>query len=215
MLRHLAWVGCLLVVVTGAVVHGAATHRWSALSPDPARAEAVHAHTIAVADYTATDYPSELPVKERSRVTCRQYTSPSGRTPVTVSITSGPSGAVSTHTPDVCYPGSGYKMANAPHTESIDLPGGGKATYMVAEFEKKTATTFDRHRVRWSWTTDGAWGVPDRPRFAFLAAPELYKLYVVTGVPMEDADKSDADNPVVKAFVAATFAQYADLLSGK
>jgi hypothetical protein len=215
MLRTLAWVGCALIVVTGAVVHGAATHRWSALSPEPARAEAVHAHAIKLADYTPTDWPSEMPVKERSRVTCRQYTSPSGRTPVTVSITSGPSGAVSTHTPDVCYPGSGFKMMKAPRTESIDLPTGGKATYLVAEFEKKTATTFERHRVRWSWTTDGTWVVPDRPRFAFLAAPELYKLYVVTGVAMDDADKTDGDSPAVKAFVAATFSQYAGLLAGQ
>src|SRR4051812_15417098 len=99
MLRKLAWVGCVLVIITGAVVHGAATHRWSALSPDPGRAEALHAHTIPLADYTAKDFPSELPVNEHSRVTCRQYTSSSGRTPVTVSITSGPAGAVSTHTP--------------------------------------------------------------------------------------------------------------------
>lgn len=215
MLRTLAWVGCALVIVTGAVVHGAATHRWSALSPHPGRAEATHAHVLGVADYTATDWPSEMPVKERSRVNCRQYTSPSGRPPVTVSITSGPAGAVSTHTPDVCYPGSGYRMAKAPRTESIDLPGGGKATYLVAEFEKKTATTFDRHRVRWSWSTDGNWVVPDRPRFAFLTAPELYKVYVVTAVPMDDADKTDGDSPAVKAFVAAAFAQYSGLLSGQ
>jgi hypothetical protein len=122
---------------------------------------------------------------------------------------------VSTHTPDVCYPGSGFKMMKAPRTESIDLPTGGKATYLVAEFEKKTATTFERHRVRWSWTTDGTWVVPDRPRFAFLAAPELYKLYVVTGVAMDDADKTDGDSPAVKAFVAATFSQYAGLLAGQ
>jgi hypothetical protein len=215
MLRKLAWVGCVIVVVTGAVVHGAATHRWSALAPEPARGEAAHAHTVKLADYTANDWPSEMPVKERSRVTCRQYISPTGRTPGTVSITSGPAGAVSTHTPDVCYPGSGYKMARTPRAETIDLPGGGKATYLVAEFEKKTATTFDRHRVRWSWTTDGTWGVPDRPRFAFLTAPELYKLYVVTAVPPEDADKTDADSPAVKAFVAAAFGQYAELLAGK
>lgn len=215
MLRKLAWIGCVLVVVTGAVVHGAATHRWSALTPNPARGEAAHAHTIKLADYAATDWPSEMPVKERSRVTCRQYISPTGRTPGTVSITSGPAGAVSTHTPDVCYPGSGYKMARTPRTETIDLPGGGKATYLVAEFEKKTTTTFDRHRVRWSWTTDGTWVVPDRPRFAFLTAPELYKLYVVTAVTPEDADKTDVDSPAVKAFVAAAFGQYAELLAGK
>lgn len=215
MLRKIAWVVCVLLVVTGAVVHGAATHRWSLMSPNPARGEAAHAHTIKLADYAANDWPSEMPVKERSRVTCKQYLSPSGRTPATVSITSGPAGAVSTHTPDVCYPGSGFKMVRQPRTESIDLPGGGTATYLVAEFEKKTATTYDRHRVRWSWTTDGTWTVPSNPRFAFFTAPELFKLYVVTAVPPEEADKKEDDSPAVKAFVVAAFGQYANLLSGK
>jgi hypothetical protein len=220
MIRTVSWVGCLLLVAVGAVVHGAATHRWSALTADTARSEAAHAHAVNFADYSCVIAPSELPVKENSRVTCRQYTSPAGRQPVTVSITSGPAGAVSTHTPDVCYPGSGYKMVKAPRKETIDLPGGGTASYLVAEFEKKTATTFDRHRIRWSWTADGGWEVPDHPRFAYLRvaffnAPELYKLYVVTSVMPEDADRTDTDPPAVKSFVAAAFAQYAGLLSGK
>lgn len=214
MLRTLCWIGCLVAVVTGAVVHGAATHRWSALAPDPVRAEAAHAEPVLFADYTSTDIPSSLPVKERSRVTCRQYVSSSGRPPVTVSLTSGPAGAVSTHTPDVCYPGSGFKMVKAPRTETIDLPGGGTATYLVAEFEKKTTTSYDRHRIRWSWTADGAWVVPDRPRFAFLNAPELFKLYVVTSVPPDEIERTD-DTPAVRAFVAAAFARYSQLLSAQ
>lgn len=214
MLRTVGWVGCVALVVAGAVVHGAATHRWGALAPDPARAEAAHALSVSLADYTAADVPSSLPVKENSRVTCRQYTA-SNRPLVVVSVTSGPAGAVSTHTPDVCYPSSGYTTAKAPRKETIDLPGGGTATYLVAEFEKKTATTFDRQRIRWGWSTDGTWTVPDHPRFAYLNSPELYKLYVVTAVAPEDADKADGDSPAVRQFVAAAFAQYGGVLSGK
>lgn len=214
MTRIICWVGCAALVIGGAVVHGAATHRWGALAPDPARSEKAHTHAVQFADYTGADFPSSLPVKERSRVTCRQYTSPSGRQPVTVSITSGPAGAVSTHTPDVCYPGSGFKMVKAPKKETIDLPGGGTATYLVAEFEKKTATTYERHRTRWSWNTGSGWTVPDMPRLAFLNAPELYKVYVVTAVPFADAEKGEPDSPAVKQFVAAAFGQYAGLLGG-
>ena len=121
MIRIAGWVGCIALVVGGAVVHGAATHRWGALAPDPARSEAAHTHAVQLADYAGTVVPSSLPVKENSRVTCRQYLSPTGHQPVTVSLTSGPAGAVSTHTPDVCYPGSGFVMAKAPKKETIDL----------------------------------------------------------------------------------------------
>lgn len=214
MIRTACWVGCTLLVITGAIVHGAATHRWSVISPDPAKAEAAHALNVSLADYTAADVPSSLPVKENSRVTCRQYTAPN-RPLVVVSVTSGPAGAVSTHTPDVCYPSSGYQTVRPPKKETVELPGGGTATYLVAEFEKKTATTFDRQRIRWAWTTDGTWAAPDNPRVAFLTSRELYKLYVVTSVPPEAADKNEGDSPAVKQFVAAAFAQYAALLSGK
>jgi hypothetical protein len=213
-IRTLSFALCGVLVATAAVVHGAATHRWSMLNPDPARAAAAHAHVITLGDYRSKDIPSELPVKERSAVSCRQYTSPTGLPGVVVSITSGPPGAVSTHTPDVCYPGSGYKMLRGPKLETISLPGGGEASYMVADFEKKTATTFERQRVRWSWSVGKGWGVPDRPRFAYLREPELFKLYVVTGLAADD-DRGDPDRPAVKSFVAAALSQYAGLLSGR
>jgi hypothetical protein len=213
MIRSVGWILCSVLVVSAAVVHGAATHRWSALAPDPARAAAAHAHAVALFEYAAKEIPSELPVKERSTVSCRQYTAPGGRPPVVISFTSGPPGAVSTHTPDVCYPGSGFAVVKPPRTETLDLPNGGRATYLVAEFERKTATTVERQRVRWSWTADGTWQVPDRPRFAFLNQPELFKMYVVTALPPGGAG-SDADPPAVREFVAAAFAQYADILSG-
>ena len=211
MFRTISYSVCGLLVVTGAVVHGAATHRWSMLNPNPARAGAAHGHVIHLADYRSKDIPSELPVKERSSVTCRQYTSPSGLPCTVVSITSGPPGAVSTHTPDVCYPGSGFKTVREPKLETIALPNGGEASYMVADFEKRTATSVERQRVRWSWSTDGKWTIPSRPRFAFLREPELFKLYIVTGLPTDD--RVDQDSPAVKSFVSTAFEQYSGQLS--
>lgn len=213
MMRTASFLLCGLLVAVAAVAHGAITHRWATLQPNPERAAAAHAHVIALADYQSKDIPSELPVKERSSVTCHQYTSPSGNPAVVVSITSGPPGAVSTHTPDVCYPSSGYATVRPPKRETIDLPGGGTASYMVAEFEKKTATTVERHRVRWAWSAGAGWDVPDSPRLAYLKQPQLFKLYVVTAVPPGDSS-ADGDPPAVRTFVAAAFAQYAGLLAG-
>jgi hypothetical protein len=131
---------------------------------------------------------------------------------VVVSLTSGPPGAVATHTPDVCYPAGGYKTVKSPKVETVDLPGGGTATFLVAEFEKATASGQpDRHRVRWAWTTDGKWGVPGNPRFAFVRSPELFKLYVVT--PVDPAASGTDDPPAVRAAVAECFAQYGTVLS--
>jgi hypothetical protein len=215
MLRWIATGLCVLVVVGAAVVHGASTHRWSMLNPSPARAEAMHAHTIAHGDYTSVDVPSEMPVWERSIVTCRNYTSPSGLPPIAVSMTSGPAGAVSTHTPDVCYPGSGYKTVKAPRKETIELADGTKATYLVADFERRTSSSYVRQRVRWAWSTGAAWDAPANPRFAYLQQTELFKLYIVTAHATELSDRPDNDSPAVKEFVTATFNQYGTIVKKK
>lgn len=206
---------CGGLVIAGAVVHAATTHRWAATKPDPTRAAAAHALVLNLGERTVTEVPSEMPVKERSTCTTRQYSPPAGMpggVPVVVSVTSGPPGAVSTHTPDVCYPAGGYKAVKAPTKDTVDLPGGGTATVLVAEFEKTTASgQTDRQRVRWAWSADGRWGVPNSPRFAFVRSPELFKLYVVTPLPAGAVDQPDS--PAVRAAVSAAFGQYAAALA--
>ncbi len=206
---------CFALVAAGAVVHGATTHRWAAFAPPPSRADQFHAYVLQLGDYQCEDIPNEIPLKEKSTGTTKRYTSPSRNLVVVTSLISGPPGAVSTHTPDVCYPSSGYRTVREPVREAIDLPGGGTASYYVAEFEKKTATRVERQRVRWAWSSDGRWDAPDRPRFAYLRAAELYKLYVVTPVVDGDDGRPAEDPPAVKQFVAAAFAQYSGLFAGR
>lgn len=215
---------CLLLcgglVAVGAVVHAGTTHRWSAIRPDPARAATAHALVLSLGERVIREVPSEMPVKERSTCTTRQYLPNPGSlgTPVVVSLTSGPPGAVATHTPDVCYPAGGYKTVRPPKKETIDLPGGGTATCLVADFElAREGDAPNRQRVRWAWTTDGKWVVPSNPRFAFVpwfsspAGTELFKLYVVTPIAADAADLPEPD--AVRADIAATFAQYSAALA--
>lgn len=204
---------CFALLLAGALVHGATTHRWSALAPEPGRSDRMHAHVVRVGDYQVEEVPSDLPLKERSVATSRRYLSSARNQFVMVTVISGPAGAVSTHTPDVCYPASGYKTVREPTRETIDLPDGGRAGYYVAEFERKTATVTERYRVRWAWSADGVWAAPDRPRFEYLRVPELFKLYVVT--PVTDADGPAEDTPATRQFVAAAFAQYAAQFAGR
>lgn len=202
----------LVLVAAGAFVHGATTHRWSLLAPPPSRADTIHAGVLKLGESTQEDVPSELPVKERSRVTCRRYNFPNEPGTVVVSITSGPAGAVSTHTPDVCYPGSGYKTVLAPKKETVELPDGTQASYMVAVFEKKTATTADRQRIRWAWSTAGEWDVPGNARLHYLRADELYKLYIVTPDSPRESNRSEGDSPAIRTAVSAVLLQYAGML---
>jgi hypothetical protein len=203
------------LVAGGALLNGATTQRWSTFARDPARTERLHAAELRFEDWQASEVPTDMPTNERSVATSRRYASPTtGRTAV-VTVISGIPGSVSTHTPDVCYPGSGYKTLHGPKRETVELPGGRKAECYVADFEKKTATRHDRVRVRWAWTTDGTWVAPDSPRWQFArqlaAAPVLYKVYIATPLPdaPEDSTERPDDDPIWKAFVQAVWVQYA------
>jgi hypothetical protein len=196
------------------VLHGAVTQRWSFVQPDPALTDRLHALEVRSEDWQpAPDpVPTDMPLNERSTATSRQYTSLSAKRSAVVTLISGIPGSVSTHTPDVCYPGSGYRTVRAARRETLELPGGRVAAFYVADFEKRTQTKQDRVRVRWAWTTDGTWVAPDNPRWQFArqlaAAPVLFKVYVVTPLPEEGEDRPD-DDPATRAFVTAAWAQYA------
>jgi hypothetical protein len=215
MMNKLAIPICFVLLAAGALVHGATTHRWSAFAPAAGRADQVHAFVLQLGDYQTEEVPNDMPLKEKSVATSRRYFSPSRNQTVITSVISGPPGAVSTHTPDVCYPSSGYRTVREPKRETIDLPGGGQASYYVAEFEKKTATRTERQRVRWAWSADGTWDAPDRARFVYLRAPVLYTYYIVTPVPAAHRDAKAGDSPAVRQFVAAAFAQYAGKVAGR
>lgn len=213
MLKTPALVVVAVLVAAGALVHGAAIQRWEMLAPNQAQTDRVHALEVRFEDWQPTPIPTDMPTNERSIATSRRYQSAGTGRSGAVTIISGIPGSVSTHTPDVCYPGSGYKTLRGPKKETVELPGGGTATYYVADFEKTTATRQDRVRVRWAWHTgEGAWEAPDSPRWQFAArlarVPVLYKVYVVTPLPDGD-DERPEDDPTARAFVAAAFAQYA------
>lgn len=201
------------LLIGGALVNGAATQRWSAFTPDPTRTNTLHATAIRLDDWQSTEIPTEMPTNERSTATSRSYTSASTGKSAIVTFISGVPGSVSTHTPDVCYPGSGYKTLHAPQRENLELPGGRIGVCYVADFEKKSVTRTDRVRVRWAWTTDGTWLAPDSPRWQFArqlaAAPVLYKVYVATPLPESPDDTRPDDDPATKAFATAVWIQYA------
>jgi hypothetical protein len=203
------------LIAGAAFVNGAVTQRWAVFTPDPARTKRLHGLEIRYEDWQPTEVPTEMPTYERSTATSRRYVSASTQQSGVVTIISGIPGSVSTHTPDVCYVGSGYKCLRGPRKDTIDLPGTGTATFYIADFEKKTASRVERVRIRWAWSTDGDWVAPDNPRWQFAkrlnAVPELYKLYVATPLPepTNGEERVHEDEPQTQAFVAAAWAQFA------
>jgi hypothetical protein len=207
------------LIVAAALGHGAVTQRWSVFAPDPALTHRLHALEVRFEDWQPTEVPTEMPTNERSMATARRYVSLSRGRSAVVTIISGIPGSVATHTPDVCYVGSGYQMLRGPRKETLPLPSGQTVAFYIADFEKKTASRVERVRIRWAWTTDGTWIAPDNPRWQFArqlrAVPELFKLYVATPLPEGEGDSVPGDDPATQAFVSAAWSQFTNAFSSK
>lgn len=203
---------CSVLLLIGAVVHGATTHRWASFRPGAQRSEKLQSYIVETGDYQSEEIPNDQPLKEKSVATSRRYFSPTRNQYAIVTMITGPAGSVTTHTPDVCYPASGYKQLKPIRRETLDLPGQSKAAYYVADFEKKTTTSVERYRVRWMWSNDGSWKAPDHPRFTYLDLADVAKLYIVTpigeGEPQEDSLAS-------RQFITAVLVQYSGLFAGQ
>ena len=124
MLKTPALVVVVGLVAAGAVVNGAAVQRWTTFEPDHTEVDRLHALELRFEDWQPAPIPTDMPTNERSVATSRRYTSAGTGRSGAITIISGVPGSVSTHTPDVCYPGSGYKTLRSPKKETLDLPGG-------------------------------------------------------------------------------------------
>ncbi len=214
MLKMPTFLGLAALIAAGAVVNGAVTQRWNVFVPDRERTDRLHAAEVRFEDWTSEPVDTEMPPNEGSTATSRRYLSPKTGQSAAVTFISGPPGSVSTHTPDICYPGAGYKTLRGAHQEAVELPGGVTGQCYAADFEKTKLGKKDRARVRWAWTTDGQLVAPDSPRWQFAkklaSVPVLYKIYIVTPLPEADADAPPPeDDAVTKAFVRSAWAQYA------
>ncbi len=102
-----------------------------------------------------------------------------GRT-IGLLLVCGRPGPVSVHTPDICYPGAGYEMAQmqpAKFSEHLELRGT-PVEFLQADFDQRVSFPPKHLRVYWSWNSKGIWSVPENPRLAFGPHQYLYKLYV-------------------------------------
>lgn len=124
----------------------------------------------------------------------RLYRSEKSKTPISAFVVCATPHDASGHTPDRCYPGAGFEIAEAEHREVISLPDGRVAEAFTGTFRKQGQTL----RVFWTYgvsspdpeaakeppPNDGRpahlrWIAPGIARIALNGEVAVYKLYAI------------------------------------
>lgn len=139
-----------------------------------------------IGDWHGTD--QEVGELERETAGARGYVSREYKNAITgervgIWLIVGHSRDVMRHTPDVCYPSSGFTM-RAPENslQTFVFDGDNMGDFFTNTFTKEDLSGRQLKRVFWSWhkpSEDGKveWKAPETVRWEFGNARSLYKLY--------------------------------------
>ena len=79
------------------------------------------------------------------------------------------------HTPDRCYPGAGFEIAEQEHRQSVPLADGRTAETFTGTFRKQGQTL----RIFWTYGVEGTWVAPQIARIELAGKPAINKLYAI------------------------------------
>jgi hypothetical protein len=157
--------------------------------------------------------PEQLPQLLSFGTLLRRYVNRSSGAAVTVFLAAGRTGPmVESHTPDICYPQTGYQLAAPPTKRSLPAgPGGRTAEFRAATFSKTERASPVHLRVYWSFSAGADWRAPDNPRLAFAGRPRVFKLYVIrpltqSGEPLDGDSAAAFIEALVPAIEKTCFA---------
>lgn len=154
-----------------------------------------------IGDWQGTNQDVAEDVKETAGArgyVSREYVNQLTGDRVNIWLIVGHSRDIMRHTPDICYPSSGFRM-RAPENARVpfDIAGHPDSTFYTNTFIKEDQNGREIKRVFWAWykpndegTVD--WEAPKIVRLRFGNARSLYKLYLTSNVQEygETADQS-------------------------
>lgn len=179
----LLWLtGAAVVGLTG-LAHGLRTDRWQVSDARDKAVAALEQVPVSFGDWEGEAVTGDARAFERvgaDGFLVRRYRNRVTGDSVSVMFVCGLPGPIAVHSPDVCYPSTGYELVAPPERVALPADGGGAGEFLSASFRKQGRVESGRLRVLWAWhAPGGGWSAPENPRWAFVRSPALFKLYVI------------------------------------
>ena len=157
-----------------------------------------------IGDWVGEDLPVDDIIKNTAgavNYVSRRYTNRETGRVVTLWLIVGHSRDICRHTPNICYPASGFRQDGIQLKYHLDLPADKSADFFTAKFMKDDVQGRRVERVFWAWNhpDKNKWEAPDAQRMHYGLARALYKVYFTSDVMM-DEDTADEN-------IAAEFAE--------
>src|SRR5262245_28308638 len=157
MVRILPMAVAVTALLFSGVVHGLWTDRWTVSGDLAAALERLDQVPLNVGDWDGQAIPMD---RNRSRdgVTVRRrFLNRKNGKMVTMPRMCGRPGPVSVHTPDVCYPASGYDGEPPVAFAFPPKSASPTAAFWTADYHKIKAAEQTNLRIFWSWNAAGQW----------------------------------------------------------
>jgi hypothetical protein len=194
MLRWLPIVLALPVLLAYGVTEGLWTDRWG---PSPELQQSVPRLAQVPAEvgpWESIDDPLEARHVAKAELHAhlrRRYVNRQTGEELTVLLVCGRPGPIAAHSPEVCFGGAGFDLAER---RAVPVAGvAGRADFWAGRFDK-TAGVPESLQVYWAWNTGDGWQAVTDPRWSFAGRRALYKLYVVR--PMTRPDEPAEKGPI-------------------
>ncbi len=155
-----------------------------------------------IGDWTGIDMPVSEDVKERSGAVSfvnRRYTQKDTDRSVDLWLIIGHARDIIRHTPNICYPSSGFQQHGSQLRHTVYYDDDKEARFFTSKFQKEDALVRQTQRVFWAWNHPDLekWDAPDKARFHYgMATRALYKMYFTSSV-LANEDTLD-DNAAAK-----------------
>ncbi len=176
----------MTMIAIGGLVHGLVTDRWFVAEVRQEMAGRAADLPRVMGNWVGED----LRVLERHQrvadadvLLARRYVkSPPHGEPfeVVLVLFVGRSQPMSVHTPDLCFPNTGYHMDSPARVYNPEVEGQRRHSFWFARFHKPGESP---RWVYWSWSDGRRWRAADDPRSEFRHCRGLYKLYLVGSMP--------------------------------
>ena len=193
MQRVLVVASAFAVLVASGAVHGVWTDRWSDQGDLAAAAQGLNQLPMTIGVWHGSNVEMATdPNTGLAGMIARRYVNAANGKAVTLFLACGRSRAVCTHTPDVCYAGSGFEVETPTRFVLPSTTAQAPAEFWTARFVRERASGKTHLRIYWSWHDGQSWKVADNPRLRFAGQKVLYKLYLIREIAQSE-EPTDGD----------------------